>query len=98
MKYFVGWIIPEICSFYLVSSCGLVVFFLEYKFISHSSLFKIKWDERAVTLRRLAKFSDFGTIGGHLILHRADMLSPAQSLYLLGCLSSFELQSLLWSD
>lgn len=46
-------------------------------------------DERQVTLLRLAKFSECDTIGGHLILHRADMLSPTQSLYLLVCLSSF---------
>ena len=38
-------------------------------------------DERAVTLRRLAKFSECGTMGGHLILRRADCyLLPSRSI------------------
>jgi hypothetical protein len=52
-----------------------------------SAFASLNLDERAVTLRRLAKFSECGTMCGHLILHRADCNST-QSLYLLGCLSS----------
>lgn len=58
-------------------------------------------DERAVTLRRLAKFSECGTIGGHLILHRADMLFCPVALFagmsLVGCRASFGRTNLFWS-
>lgn len=50
-------------------------------------------DERAVTLRRLAKFSECDTMPTPLILHRADMLFCPVALFagmsLVGCRASF---------
>jgi hypothetical protein len=54
-------------------------------------------DERAITLRRLAKFSECGTMCGHLIFHRADCyLLPSRSI----CWDVSRLSGLCypWSD